>query len=211
MNHVPLSCDYVRLVDCPHGKGELPRMSCYTKLIFYSCVFFFPKTTGWVQRIYVYQWTLGQGIGPWWSDMGDQRSPATLLAEVQAITCCESSRVGICAKAGSTRCLSTCQTQETPWMVVEQSKLWSVIVCSELYFFFIVYTLELLFQEKNVLLHIIIIIFFFQLYFQLVYCGPTYLEETVVLYRGALASPKWTCLPSGSNVAVLCFVPKGAN
>lgn len=210
MNHVPLICDYVRPVDCPHGKGELPRMSCYTKLIFYSCVFFFPKTTGWVQRIYVYQWTLGQGIGPWWSDMGDQRSPATLLAEVQAITCCESSCVGICAKAGSTHCLSTCQTQETPWMVVEQSKLWSVIVCSELYFFYSIY-FRATFPGKKCASSCYYYYIFFQLYFQLVYCGPTYLEETVVLYRGALASPKWTCLPSGSNVAVLCFVPKGAN
>lgn len=77
-------------------------------------------------------------------------------------------------------------------MVVEQSKLWSVIVCSELYiFFYSIYFRATFPGKKSVLLHIIIIIFFFfQLYFQLVYCGPTYLEETVVLYRGALASPK---------------------
>lgn len=144
-------------------RGNCHEWAVTQNSFFILVFFFFSKTTGWVQRIYVYQWTLGQGTGPWWSsDMGDQRSPAIFLAEVQAITCCESSRVGICAKAGSTHCLSTCQTQETPWMVVEQSKLWSVIVCSELYiFFYSIYFRATFPGKKSVLLHIIIIIFFF--------------------------------------------------
>lgn len=47
-------------------------------------------------------------------------------------------------------------------MVVEQSKLWSVIVCSELYiFFYSIYFRATFPGKKSVLLHIIIIIFFF--------------------------------------------------
>lgn len=80
-------------------------------------------------------------------------------------------------------------------MVVEQSKLWSVIVCSELYFFFIVYTLELLFQEKNVLLHVIIIIFFFSFIFSwYIVDPPTWKRQWCCTEAPQLAPSELACL-----------------
>lgn len=126
---------------------------------------------------------------------------------------CESSRVAMCAKAGSALCLLVKRRSSFPALV----KQLTVLGCNWIFspFFFTACTSQLLFQwscapfcggdnDDD------------DFYCITLYTFSWYIEEvsvwrTVVLYWGALASPKWTCLPSGSSAGLSGFVPNGAN
>lgn len=65
--------------------------------------------------------------------MAERRSTAIFLAGINIMTCCESSSVGICAKAGSMLCLLLRWRSSLP-APVKQWMFWGVIGCSHLSF-----------------------------------------------------------------------------